>query len=76
MKKLKSNLHVLIAHKKQTEGRRISLRTVADESGVSYRTVLAIANNELREYPTEVMERLCHYFKCTPGDLFILVDTA
>lgn len=73
---MQTNIHILMAQKTQQERRRISLRTVSDEAGVSYRTVRAIAHNELREYPTDVMERLCDYFGCSPGDLFVLAESA
>jgi DNA-binding Xre family transcriptional regulator len=74
MKKLQSNITVLAAQKGQSEKRRLSLRTVARESGVPYKTVLAIANNNLREYPLDVLERLCTYFGVTPGEIFVTID--
>ena len=70
MKKMRNNLQVLTAQKAQTEERRISLRTVAEETGLTRYTIYGIAQNTLKEYPKEAIERLCTYFDCEVGDLF------
>ncbi len=69
MKVVKSNLKVLIAQKAQREGGRSSVRAVAFQTGISYYTLSALANNTIREYPKDVLERLCTYFDCSIGDL-------
>ncbi len=74
MKVVRSNLRVLVAQKGQRERRRISLRTVADETGISYYTVTAIANDTISEYPKDVLASLCGYFDCSIGDLLIVED--
>ena len=74
MKIVRSNLRVLTAQKSQRERRRISLRTVAAETGISRYTVYAFANDTLNEYPKEVVARLCNYFDCTVGDLLLVED--
>lgn len=71
---MKSNLKVLIAQKVQREGGRSSVRAVATETGISYYTLSALANNTIREYPKEVLERLCTYFDCSIGDLLTTED--
>ncbi len=68
---MRSNLRVLTAQKSQRERRRISLRTVAEETGITRYTVYALANDQLREYPKDVLEKLCNYFDCTVGDLLL-----
>lgn len=70
---MKSNLQVLTAQKAQDEARRISLRTVSEETGLTRHTVYGIAQNTLREYPKEAIEKLCDYFNCDVGDLFKVV---
>jgi DNA-binding Xre family transcriptional regulator len=70
MKTLKSNLAVLTAQKGQREKRRISLRTVAEENDISRYTIYAFAQDELKDYPKAVLEKLCTYFNCTLDDLF------
>ncbi len=71
---MRSNLRVLTAQKSQRERRRISLRTVAEETGVTRYAICALANDQLREYPKDVLETLCTYFDCTIGDLLLTDD--
>jgi len=71
---VRSNLYLLIAQKATRERRRITLRTVAEESGVPYYTVNAIAKETIREYPRDVIAKLCTYFRCDVGDLLTLTE--
>jgi putative transcriptional regulator len=72
VKEVRSNLLVLVAQKAQAEKRRISLRAVERDTGISYYTLNAIANGTIKEYPSEVIATLCEYFKCDIGDLLFL----
>jgi putative transcriptional regulator len=74
MKRIRNNLQVLTAQKAQTEARRISLRTVSDETGLTRHTIYGIAQNTLKEYPRDAIEKLCTYFSCEIGDLFSVVE--
>ena len=74
VKIVRSNLRVLTAQKSQQEQRSISLRTVAEETGISRYTIYAFANNALSEYPKDVLERLCNYFNCDLRDLLMTQD--
>ncbi len=65
---MKSNLRVLAAQKSQREGRRISLRTVCDETGISRYAIYALDKNELNHFPKDVLETLCEYFGCEKLD--------
>ncbi len=71
---MRSNLSVLAAQKGQKERRRISLRTVADETGISRYTIYALANDTISEYPKDVIAKLCEYFSCGISDLLLLED--
>ena len=71
---MRSNLRVLAAQKSQHERRRISLRTVAEETTINPYTVYGIANDTIREFPKEAIEKLCAYFACELSDLLMLVD--
>jgi DNA-binding Xre family transcriptional regulator len=75
VKTLKSNMLVLAALKSQRENRRVSLRKIAEETGIQKYTVYGFANNTLREYPKEAIEKLCSYFECEIGDLLILEES-
>jgi DNA-binding Xre family transcriptional regulator len=78
MKKLRSNIEVLIAQKNQEPdraGRRVSLRSLAKELGISRYTIYAFRNNVLDEYPRDMLEKLCIYFGCDIGDLMSMRTT-
>lgn len=74
MKKLQSNIKVLIAQKAQRENKRISLRALSKELDISTYTLYKFADNKLNEYPKDVLEKLCHYFPCQIGDLLTLEE--
>ena len=74
MKVVKTNFLVLLAEKQQREGKRRSLRQVADETGVTPYTIYGFANNTLREYPADAIAKLCDYFGCEVGDLLLLEE--
>lgn len=71
---MKSNLLVLVAQKAQRDGKRVTLRSVARETGISTYTIYALANNELEEFPRTVLEKLCSFFDCGIADLLITED--
>lgn len=75
MKELRNNLTVLLAQKARKERRRISLRRVAEETGINPYTVYAIANDTIKEYSKEVLVRLCGYLDCEVGDLLVIEET-
>jgi len=69
---LRSNLEVLVARHNQEAPpgtRRVSLRSLAQELGISRYTIYAFANNTLEEFPRGMLESLCIYFKCDVGEL-------
>lgn len=72
---MKSNLSLLMGQKSQRDGRRITLRTVAEETGLTKHTVYKIADNTIKEYPKAAIEKLCLYFGCELHELLTLVDT-
>lgn len=72
---MKSNLALLMGQKSQRDGRRITLRTVAEETGLTKHTVYKIADNTIKEYPKAAIEKLCDYFACDLHELFTLVDS-
>lgn len=67
-------LKVLVAGKEMREGRTISLRKVAIETGVREYTVYGFANNTLKEYPADAVAKLCEYLGCEVGDLLKLEE--
>lgn len=71
---MKSNLAVLLAERQRQTGKRLSIRALAQATGLNEYTVRGFANDTLSEYPRRAIDALCRYLDCTPGDLLILVD--
>ncbi len=66
-----NNLRVLLAKKSQAEGRTISLRKAAAETGIKPYTIYAFANDTLKEYPKAVLETLMEYLDCELSELLV-----
>ena len=71
---IKNNMLVLAAKKAQAEGRRITLRTIARETGINTRAIYGIAQGTIRQYPKDVLLTLCAYFGCELGELLFLAE--
>jgi DNA-binding Xre family transcriptional regulator len=76
MRKVRSNLDVLIARHNQQpgRGRRVSKRSLAEELSISRYTIYALAENKLDQYPRDVIESLCNFFNCDVGDLLTMQE--
>lgn len=63
-------INELIEKKEQEEGKKISLQTISDETGVN-RTALSKMKSPNLEYSTttNTIESLCKYFKCRIEDI-------
>lgn len=72
---MRNNLTILLAQKARKERRRITLRRVAEETGINKYTIYAIANDNIKEYSKEVIVRLCGYLDCDVGDLLTIEET-
>lgn len=70
MARIRSNLQVLVAQKGQSDGRTISQREVARETGVSLYTIGTLYNGTWQRIEHDSMLALCQYLTCQPGDLF------
>jgi DNA-binding Xre family transcriptional regulator len=66
---IKNRFRVLLAEKELQEGRTISLRQVARETGLSLYTVNGFANSNLKAIPVDALNTLCAYLECSPGDM-------
>ncbi len=61
---------ILLAQKRINERRNISLAEVAEEIGISRKTLYAWENNTVTRFDVPVIDALCQYFGVNPGDLF------
>ncbi|WP_422449076.1 MULTISPECIES: helix-turn-helix domain-containing protein [unclassified Endozoicomonas] len=56
------------------EKRKITLAQVADEAGIGRATITRVANSPGYNVTLDVIDGLCSYFDCTPGELLQKVD--
>jgi putative transcriptional regulator len=59
----------LLDEKAFGERRRISIQEVCEETGISRPTMTRIANVPGYNATIDVLDSLCSYFDCEPGDL-------
>ncbi len=71
---IRFRLSELIAEKAFKERRALSLTEVADQSGVHRATLSKMANQPGANIGTDIIDKLCKYFGCQPGDLLMYVD--
>ncbi|MEQ3661049.1 MAG: helix-turn-helix transcriptional regulator [Glaciecola sp.] len=72
---------LLIQHldeKAYRENRRITLKEVSEETKIGRATLTRIANVKRKEdkfysVGLDVIDKLCDYFECEPGDLLLKV---
>jgi putative transcriptional regulator len=70
---IQCRLRELIAAKSRSERRKISYVDVREATGVNTGTLVRLANDKADRVALETIERLCLYFECSPGDLFVMV---
>ena len=67
-------LSELIAEKAFKERRVVSLTEVADATGIHRATLSKMANQPGANIGTDIIDKLCRYFACQPGELLTYVD--
>lgn len=70
---VKFNLKVLIARREQGTGERLTYRRLAEEAGLSARTISRLAENQADRVDLATIGKLCHFFNCDIGDLLYFV---
>ena len=70
---IRFRLPELIADKAFKERRVVPLAEVAQATGVHRATLSKIANQPGANIGTDVIDKLCRYFGCQPGDLLTYV---
>ncbi len=69
-----NRLKILIAEKEFREGRKLTYRTIAQETGVSTSTLTAYINQRIDSFAKPTLDALCKYFACQPGDILVYSD--
>ena len=73
---IQCRLRELMAAKGRAERRKITYDTIWTQSGVSRNTLTKLANDQSAMVGLSVIDRLCDYFQCQPGDLFVFIEGA
>ena len=68
MGRVKSNLKTL------ADGRGKSIRQVAKEIDYRFESVRQMYNDESKQFPRDLLDRLCTYFSCSISDLLEYVE--
>jgi putative transcriptional regulator len=62
-----------MAVKARADRRKITYADLRAATGVNVNTLVRLANDKADRVALDIVERLCLYFECGPGDLFVLV---
>ena len=67
-------LRELMACKGRLERRRISYAVINEHTRISPSTLSRMATNRMEMVGLSVIDRLCAFFACQPGELMVHVD--
>ena len=70
---IQCRMRELIAIKGRRERRRITYEDIQADSGVNKNSIAKLANDRAAMVGMSVIDRLCAYFDCQPGDIFVYV---
>lgn len=70
---IQCRLRELIATKSRQTRHKITYDTIKDATGLSKSTLARLANDNSGLVAMNTLDRLCWFFDCQPGDLFIHV---
>lgn len=73
MAKVGTRLEELLREKEARDGVKITLEQLADDTKLSYGTILKWAKNQVARYDGDTLATLCEYFACEVGDVLVLI---
>ena len=68
---IQCRLRELMAAKARRERRRVTYEDILAQTGIANTTLTRLANDRAGMVGISVIDRLCSYLDCQPGDLFI-----
>ncbi len=71
---IRFRLAELIADKSFKERRVITVSEIAQATGIHRATLSKVANQPGANIGTEIIDKLCRYFGCQPGELLTYID--
>ena len=69
---IRFNFKKLLSEKEFKEQCRIPLKEISDAIGISKATLSSISNSK-KPTSTDIVEKLCLYFDCSPNDLMTII---
>ncbi len=71
---IRFRLTELVADKAFKERRVVPLSEIAEATGIHRATLSKMANQPGANIGTDIIDKLCRYFGCQPGELLMFVD--
>ena len=71
---IRFRLAELIADKSFKERRVVTVSEIAQATGIHRATLSKVANQPGANIGTEIIDKLCLYFGCQPGELMLFID--
>jgi len=71
---IRFRLAELIADKSFKERRVVTVSEIAQATGIHRATLSKVANQPGANIGTEIIDKLCRYFACQPGELLTYID--
>ena len=72
---IRFRLAELIADKAFRERRVVSITEVAEATGVHRATLSKMANQPGANIGSDIIDKLCAYFRCQPGELLTYIES-
>ncbi len=66
---IRSRLAILLAEKGHREGRKLTYRTVAEETKLSQGVLVRLNSQDFGRVDTDTLDTLCGYFGCSVCDI-------
>ena len=71
---IRFRLAELISDKAFNERRIITFAEIAEATGIHRATLSKMANQPGAKIGSEIIDKLCSYFDCQPGDLMVYIN--
>lgn len=75
MPKVMNRMAEFLARKERIEGRRITKRLMAEETGLSESSLKSWARNDVLRFDSTHIATICKYLGCTVGELLVIVES-
>jgi putative transcriptional regulator len=74
MKTVRSHLRIAVAAYEHRTGKRVGIRSLAEQAGVSVSIVQGLMNDTMKRVPLDDLGKLCVYLGCDVSDVLKLEE--